>query len=162
MFGTGTIVKYIVILVIAVLGMFGVNHIMNLRADLVQANANAKTLKDSMILQGQVIAKQEFEVQQTQAISAELARRNVELDREVQSSNRKFNTKTSGDPRDFGTIARAKPGLVNNLVNSGTADVNRCIELASGAVTKENEFNEQHEQHEQNKQCKDLVSITAK
>jgi hypothetical protein len=45
----------------------------------------------------------------------------------------KFNESADGSERDFGKIAMAKPGLVENIINKGSADAIRCMELASGA-----------------------------
>lgn len=153
MFGTDTIVKYVAILVLGVACLIGANHLMNLKADLAVAEANTKTLKDSMILQGQVIAKQEQEVMQIQALNADLAKRNADLDKQVKDLDKKFNVSANGNSRDFGAISRAKPDVVNKLIDKATVNVNRCFELATGAKLKEGESNAE---------CKDLANSTSK
>lgn len=42
---------------------------------------------------------------------------------------------------DLGVLGNAKPGLVSNIVNSATNDVNRCFEILSGAELTEEERN---------------------
>lgn len=153
MFGTDTIVKYIVIGILAVAALIGANHLMNLKADLAVSEANTKALKEASILQGQVIAKQEQEIGQVQSSNAELAKRNTELDKQVKDLDKKFSVKANGNSRDFGSIAAAKPETVNKLVDKATANVNRCFELATGAKLKEGESNAE---------CKDLVNTGTK
>lgn len=153
MFGTDTIVKYVVIGILAVAGLIGANQLMNLKADLAVSEANQKTLKESMVLQTQVIEKQEHEISQVQTANADLSKRNADLDKQVKDLDKKFNVKANGNSRDFGSIAAAKPETVNKLVDKATINVNRCFELATGATPREGESNAE---------CKDLVNGTAK
>lgn len=53
--------------------------------------------------------------------------------RTVQELERRFNETTAGQPRDFGALAAARPGLVQNIVNTATQDVFKCFEQISGA-----------------------------
>lgn len=153
MFGTDTIVKYVVIFILGIACLIGANHLMNLKADLAVAEANTKTLKDSMELQNQVIAKQEQEIKMKDSLNEGLAKRNEELDKQVKTLDKKFNVKANGQSRDFGAIAAAKPETVNKLVDKATMNVNRCFELATGAKLKEGESNAE---------CKDLVNSSTK
>ena len=153
MFGTDTIVKYAVIGILAVAGLIGANHLMNLKADLAVSEANTKALKESMSLQTQVIEKQEHEISQVQTANADLSKRNNELDKQVKDLDKKFNVKANGNSRDFGAIAAAKPETVNKLIDKATANVNRCFELATGAQLKEGESNAE---------CKDLANGNTK
>lgn len=153
MFGTDTIVKYVVIGLLAVAALIGANHLMNLKADLAVAQQNTERLKESAILQGQVIAKQEREIMQKESLTEDLQKRNAELDKQVKELDRKFNVKANGNSRDFGSIAAAKPELVNKLVDKASANVNRCFEIATGAKLKEGESNAE---------CKDLANSGTK
>jgi hypothetical protein len=153
MFGTDTIVKYIVIGLLAVAALIGANHLMNLKADLAVAQQNTERLKESAILQGQVIAKQEREIMQKESLTEDLQKRNAELDKQVKELDRKFNVKANGNSRDFGSIAAAKPEMVNKLVDKASANVNRCFEIATGAKLKEGESNAE---------CKDLANSGTK
>lgn len=40
---------------------------------------------------------------------------------------------------ELGALAERKPGLVQNIVNKGTADVQRCFEILSGSPLTESE-----------------------
>lgn len=153
MFGTDTIVKYVVIGLLAVAALIGANHLMNLKADLAVAQQNTERLKESAILQGQVIAKQEREIMQKESLTEDLQKRNAELDKQVKELDRKFNVKANGNSRDFGSIAAAKPEMVNKLVDKASANVNRCFEIATGAKLKEGESNAE---------CKDLANSGTK
>lgn len=153
MFGTDTIVKYVVIGILAVAALIGANHLMNLKADLAVSEANTKALKEASILQGQVIEKQEREIEQVQTTNVDLAKRNAELDKQVKDLDKKFNVKANGNSRDFGAIAAAKPETVNKLVDKATANASRCFELATGAKLREGESNAE---------CKDLVNSAPK
>lgn len=153
MLGTDTIVKYVVIGLLAVAALIGANHLMNLKADLAVSEANTKALKDSMLLQSQVIVKQEQEIMQIQTINADLTKTNDQLDKQVKDMNKKFTVSANGNSRDFGAITRAKPETINKIVDKATVNVNRCFELATGAQLKEGESNAE---------CKDLVGISTK
>lgn len=56
-------------------------------------------------------------------------------DDHAKSLDNKFDkiNKVTGEQRNFAKIAAGKPGLVERIINEGTADFLRCIELASGA-----------------------------
>jgi type II secretory pathway pseudopilin PulG len=153
MFGTDTIVKYVVIGILAVVALIGANHLMNLKADLAVSEANTKSLKEAAELQNQVILKQQQEISQVQVANEDLAKRNADLDKQVKDLDKKFNVKANGNSRDFGSIAAAKPDTVNKLVDKATLNTNRCFELATGAKLKEGESNAE---------CKDLVNGSTK
>jgi heterodisulfide reductase subunit A-like polyferredoxin len=79
-------------------------------------------------------------------LDAELNRRaNVSVGRTVTLQNtdtnrlrRKFTQSKTGEPRSLGALAVAKPDTVERLINAGSANAARCIELATGAeFTKE-------------------------
>lgn len=50
----------------------------------------------------------------------------------VQELENTFNKSSNGKDRDFTDLALRKPGLVEKIVNTATADTFRCIELLSG------------------------------
>lgn len=54
----------------------------------------------------------------------------------------KFSQTKTGNDRDLGKLAEQKPKLIQNAINNGTAKVNRCFELITGAELQEGETNE--------------------
>lgn len=69
---------------------------------------------------------------------------------EARVQNRELQTRLS--EHDIGALAEAKPGLVENAVNNGTANALRCFELLSGAPLTERERNARNAQ-EFNSEC---------
>ena len=63
---------------------------------------------------------------------------------------KKFNQTQNGGERDFGSLAFKKPKLIENIINEGTKNVNRCLELISGAIPEEGE---------KNAQCQEIIDI---
>ncbi len=58
---------------------------------------------------------------------------------------------------DIGFLAANKPGLVQRIVNSGTADVGRCIEILSGAALTKKE-KEATKPSQINSSCPDIAN----
>ena len=71
---------------------------------------------------------------------------------EVDALSKKFSQDAKGQPRDFGQFAKEKPELVERLVNRGTKNAMRCLEIASGAPRTEAEINAKTAS-EINKEC---------
>ena len=73
----------------------------------------------------------------------------VKLQADVDRLNTVFRVSARGKSRDFGDITRAKPALVNKIVNRASNNVNRCFELAMGATLEDGETNNE---------CKNLIN----
>lgn len=58
----------------------------------------------------------------------------------VADLERTFRETSGGRERDIGETAAAKPGLVQNIVNTATQDVFRCLELLSGSQATSGEL----------------------
>ena len=73
------------------------------------------------------------DIAKIQDINRELAEQTTKHRAEVDALSRKFSQDAKGQPRDFGQFAKEKPELVERLVNRGTKNAMRCLEIASGA-----------------------------
>lgn len=115
-------------------------YVSGLKADLERSQRNVATLQTSVQQQVELIDQMQVDQQQIIAARDEMReivdRQNEQLD-DLRS---KFNESADGSERDFGEIALAKPGLVENIINRASAEALRCMELASGAEPTQEEI----------------------
>lgn len=107
--------------------------ITSMRADLATAQENTKKLTESVAQQQAVIDQQKQDIGQIQRANASLNNTIRRQSEDVQALQKKFSQDAQGNSRDFGLFASEKPELVERLVNRGTRNAYRCMELASGA-----------------------------
>jgi hypothetical protein len=50
-----------------------------------------------------------------------------------------FNESANGEARDFGNLAVKKPAAIERIINNGSQDVMKCIEILSGNIGDYNE-----------------------
>lgn len=153
MFGIKEI--FIFATVIAVLG--GLWYITDLKANLAVSQANEASLKDGIKTQQDLINSIRADVAQIQNINAQIAQRDATQKVETNTLQDKFKKSADGESRDFGSLSAAKPKVVERLVNRGTANVMRCLELASGAPHTEKELNAATVE-ETNRECPQLAN----
>ena len=133
MFGIGAVIRSIVILLIVATVAVGGWYLMNLKADLALSEANNAKLEDATRQQNELIEGMKADIAQIQETNKQLAEANEKQKRDVEALNSKFSK------RDFGALAAEKPAVVERLVNRGTKNALRCMELASGAPLNEAE-----------------------
>ncbi len=151
MIGIGGAIKAIVYLVIVVVIAGGLWYVMNLKADLATSEANNQKLQDAAAAQGALIESMQKDIAQIQETNKQLAEQNEKQKQDVATLSSKFSK------RDFGALAAEKPAVVEKLVNRGTANVMRCLELASGAPLNEKEKNAKTPT-EANRECPSLIN----
>jgi len=139
MFGISASIKAIVTLVVVVVLAAGAWYVMNLKADLAVSELNNKTLQDGIREQQDLMARMQQDIRAIQETNQRLNTLNEEQRREVDALSKKFSQDARGQPRDFGALAAEKPELVERLVNRGTKNAMRCLEIASGAPRTEAE-----------------------
>jgi predicted nuclease with TOPRIM domain len=143
-------VKLIVILIIiAILGAGGW-YVMNLKADLAISEMNNQKLQDGIKQQQDLIDSIQKDVADIQQKNAQLQQENEKQRKDVNSLSNKF------AKRDIGQRALENPELVEKLINRGTENALRCIELASGAELNEKEKSAKTPM-EANRECPSLV-----
>ena len=150
MFGIGASIKAIVALIIVVLIAGGLWYVTNLKADLAISEQNNIKLQDGIKEQNALMEQMKADIAQIQNINKDLAQENEKRKKDVEVLTSKFSK------RDFGALAAEKPSVVEKLVNRGTANAIRCLELASGAPLNEKEKNAKTAT-EANRECPNLI-----
>jgi TolA-binding protein len=157
LFGGGAAIKVIATLAIVVIVAGGLWYVTGLRADLAVSEMNNKTLKDGIEQQQRLIEQMQKDVAQIQEINSSLAQEADRQRAEVRDLVDRFNVNARGESRDFGAIAAARPGVVERLVNRGTANAMRCLAIASGAPHTEAELAAKTSS-EVNRECPSLAN----
>lgn len=149
--GIFSAIKYVIILAIVIAIGAGLWYVMNLKADLATSEANNKQLETALQEQGAVLAQMKKDVEQIKTINEDLSKQkeNLQKDRDVLTS--KFSK------RDFGALAAEKPNVIERLVNRGTVNAMRCLEIASGSPLTEKELTAKTPT-EANRECPALIN----
>lgn len=116
-------------------------YVSGLRADLQQERANNQMLQQGIEQQQQVIDQMSRDIENIRRINQELNQESQRQQQESQALIERFNTTATGQSRDFGFLASQRPRAIERLVNRGTENALRCLELASGAEHTEQELN---------------------
>ena len=90
------------------------------------------------------------DIAQIQETNKQLQAENARQKADVENLANKF------QKNDLGVLATTKPALVEKLVNRGTVNVLRCLEIASGSPLNEKEKNAKTPQ-EANRECPGLI-----
>jgi TolA-binding protein len=157
LFGGGAAIKVIATLAIVAIVAGGLWYVTGLRANLAVSELNNQKLKDGIEQQQQLIAQMQRDVAEIQSINVALANEADRQRAEMRDLVDRFNVNARGESRDFGAIAAARPGVVERLVNRGTANAMRCLELASGAAHTEAELAAKTSS-EVNRECPSLAN----
>jgi len=136
----GTIKLFLVAVIVIFIGM-GFWYVTNLKADLATARANNEKLQDAVSEQQNVIDKAYQDIEEIRSINSALQEESERQAAELKALNDKFSVNAKGEKRDFGAIAKSKPKAIQRLINRGTDNVIRCLEIASGAELTEKEIN---------------------
>lgn len=152
MIGIGGAIKAVAALIIVLVVAGGLWYVTNLKSQLAISEMNNEKLEQAVKDQQDLIDSIKRDVAQIQAINNQLQEQNEKQQKDVQALTDKF----SGGNRDFGAFAAAKPQVVEKLVNRGTVNALRCIELASGAPLNEKEKNAKTPT-EANRECPSLI-----
>ena len=150
MFGIGGIIRAVLYLVIVMVVAGGLWYIINLKADLAVSEMNNQKLQDATAEQSALIESMQKDIKQIQESNKQLAEAYEKQKKDVETLSTKFSK------RDFGALAAEKPVVVERLVNRGTKNVMRCLELASGAPLNETEKNAKSPT-EANRECPSLI-----
>jgi hypothetical protein len=120
----------------------GYMYVKNLKADLAVSEANNMKLHQSVADQKAVIEQVQADFKKQQEISKKLQETNLTLAKELKDTEEKFNkVNASGKKRDVGALALKKAKIMEKVINKGTANANRCFEIATGSPLTEKEKN---------------------
>lgn len=150
MIGILPVIRMILIVIVVAVIAVGLWYVTNLKADLAISEANNQQLVEATREQNLLIEQMKQDVAAIQQANAELQQQNERQRRDVETLNSKF-TK-----RDFGALAAEKPAVVEKLVNRGTRNALRCMELAAGAPLNEAEKAAKTPM-EANRECPSLI-----
>lgn len=154
MFGT---VKMIAILMILLVVVGSLYYVTNLKAELAISESNNAKLEESVQNQKELMEQMQTDIKQIQSINEDLNEVNAKNQEQIQQLTDKFSVNAKGEKRDFGAIAAEKPESIQRLVNRGTANVVRCLELITGAEHTEKELNAKLTS-ETNRECPDIAN----
>jgi len=157
MFGIGGVIKIVAILIIVLVLAGGFWHISNLKANLAISEANNAKLEESVQKQQELMEQMQQDIEQIQHINKDLQDVNTKNREQIKELTDKFSVNAKGEKRDFGATASAKPGLIEKLINRGTSNVVRCLELLTGAPHTEKELNAKLKS-ETNGECPDIAN----
>jgi len=149
--------KYLIILIIVVAIGGSLWYITDLKANLAIAKQNEEKLEDAIGAQQRVIEGMQQDIQDIQSANADLAAQNAQAQKEIKTLSDKFNVNAKGEARDFGAMASAKPKLIERLIDRGTRNALRCLEIASGAPHTEKELNAR-KTSEINRECPTIAN----
>jgi len=117
-------------------------YVSGLQSDLATSQENVRTLQDSVQEQVELIDQMQQDQKDIMAARDEMREMVNRQREEIDSLRSQFSESANGSERDFGKIALAKPSLVENIINKGSAGAIRCMELASGAEPTQEEIDE--------------------
>jgi predicted nuclease with TOPRIM domain len=128
----------------------GLWYISMMQANLAIAKENEKKLQDGITEQSMLLDAMKKDITQIQETNKLLQEQNEKQKKDVENLSKKF------DGKDFGALAAEKPALVERLVNRGTVNAMRCLEIASGSPLNEKEKNAKSPT-EANRECPNLI-----
>ena len=123
------------IMATAVIG--GGVYVMKLRSDNAILKANAIKMESAITEQQELITKQKEDFQEILAANKKMNQLVNVLKKDLEDLDKRFNKKN----RDFGKLAIQKTKVIERIMNKGSVNAQRCIEIASGAELTEEELN---------------------
>jgi len=150
--------KLVTVALLASLAGGGIMYVQKLRSDLAVSEANNAKLEDAVDEQQKAIESLKADVLAKEIVTAQLKEREKQSKKEIENLENKFEkVKKDGTKRDIGKTSVKKPGLVEKIINKGTKDAYRCIEIETGSPLTESEINAT-KKSQTNSQCPDLAN----
>ena len=125
----------IVVLLMAGIGGAGV-YVMKLRADNATLKANQIELEKGIEAQTKLIEQQKVDFEAIMESNKKLNALVMTFKKDLDELDKRFNKKK----RDVGKLAIERSKSVERVINKGSAEAKRCVELASGAERTEEEL----------------------
>jgi ABC-type bacteriocin/lantibiotic exporter with double-glycine peptidase domain len=150
MIGIMPVIRMLLIAVVVAIIAGGLWYVINIKADLATSEANNRQLVEATREQNMLIEQMKQDVAAIQKANAELQAQTEKQRQDVETLSTKFSK------RDFGALAAEKPAVVEKLVNRGSKNALRCMELASGAPLNDQERAAKTPM-EANRECPSLI-----
>ena len=128
-------------------------YVMKLRSDNAILKANQVKLEEAVSSQKELIVKQQNDFKEILAANQKMNELVSNLKKDLDDLDNRFNK----DGRDFGKIAIEKTDAINRIINKGSDNASRCIEIASGAELTEEEKNAT-KKSEINRECPGIAN----
>ena len=130
-----TIKMAIAIMLITGIAGAGV-YVMKLRADNATLKANQIELEKGIEAQTKLIEQQKVDFEAIMESNKKLNNLVMTFKKDLDDLDKRFNKKK----RDFGKLAIDRTEAIERIMNKGSANAKRCVELASGAEHTEAEL----------------------
>ena len=128
----------IAMVAILITGIAGAGmYVMKLRSDNAILKANQIKLESAVADQKQLIENQKKDFEDILAANKKMNELVSVLKKDLEDLDKRFNKKN----RDIGKLAIEKTKVIEKIINNGSVNANRCIEIASGAELTEAEKN---------------------
>ena len=128
-------------------------YVLKLRSDNAILKANQMKLEEAVSSQKELIVKQQNDFKEILAANKKMNELVSNLKKDLDDLDNRFNK----DGRDFGKIALEKTDAINRIINKGSDNASRCIEIASGAELTEEERNAT-KKSEINRECPGIAN----
>ncbi|OUU18326.1 MAG: hypothetical protein CBC05_02785 [Crocinitomicaceae bacterium TMED45] len=128
-------------------------YVMKLRSDNAILKANQVELERSVESQKKTLAKQKKDFEDILESNAQLNKLINTLKKDMDALDKRFKK----GKRDVGKIAVEKPEAIERIINKGSDNAARCVELASGAKHTEKEL-KATKKSEINPECPSLAN----
>ena len=128
-------------------------YVMKLRSDNAILKANQVKLEEAVSSQKELIVKQQNDFKEILAANKKMNELVSNLKKDLDDLDNRFNK----DGRDFGKVALEKTDAINRIINKGSDNASRCIEIASGAELTEEERNAT-KKSEINRECPGIAN----
>ena len=128
-------------------------YVMKLRSDNAILKANQVKLEEAVSSQKELIVKQQNDFKEILAANKKMNELVSNLKKDLDDLDNRFNK----DGRDFGKVALEKTDAINRIINKGSDNASRCIEIASGAELTEKERNAT-KKSEINRECPGIAN----
>jgi chromosome segregation ATPase len=125
----------IVVLLMAGIGGAGV-YVMKLRADNATLKANQFKLEKGIESQTKLLEQQKQDFNAIMESNKKLNALVMTFKKDLDDLDKRFNKKK----RDFGKLAIQRTEAIERIMNKGSKNAKRCVELASGAEHTEEEL----------------------
>ena len=130
-----TIKMAIAIMLITGIAGAGV-YVMKLRADNATLKANQIELEKGIEAQTKLIEQQKVDFEAIMESNKKLNALVMTFKKDLDDLDKRFNKKK----RDFGKLAIDRTAAIERIMNKGSVNAKRCVELASGAERTETEI----------------------
>ena len=120
----------------------GFMYVKNLQKNLAISEANNAKLEQSVESQKAVITQMKADFEAQAKINKKLTELNETLKKEYAHLTKRFNKiNGQGEVRDIGKLAEERTKAVERIINKGTVNAQRCVEIAMGSPLTEKEIN---------------------